>query len=222
MEAFLAGSFALQECHRGRVALAVRALDHFEWAILNSPHARALFYMQAMHAALHVEDDAAIARLSDALQRLWPDAFMTRFYAASGLRFLGRMTEAIPALEALARERPDLSATHVTLGAAYATSGRHEDAARAFEEAIAFSPESAIAMRGLGIALRKLGRPDEAVKVLREAVSLATRGAALPRESRGGAVRGRRRRGRASPSTASPCASARRTLGRSGMGSPRG
>jgi tetratricopeptide (TPR) repeat protein len=174
LEAFLAGTFALQEHHRGRVALDARALGHFEWAILNSPHARALFYMQAMHAALHVEDAATIARLSGALQRLWPEAFMTRFYAASGLRFLGAMDDAIRLLEGLARERPDLPTTLVTLGAAYASSGRHEDSARAYAQAVARSPMSAAARRGLGLARLRLERPAEAVTVLREAVSLAT------------------------------------------------
>lgn len=175
LAAFLAGTRALDAVHGGRRSVRYEALEHFERAIRLSRHARALYYFEAMHAAIHTEDKKTIGRFRDALLHLWPGSLMTRFYASSTLRYEGKLEEAARELEALAREHPEVSVIWIALGTTLGSLDREAEAAAALRKALAITPDSPAALRGLGRSLLALGDALGAVKELRQAARLSPR-----------------------------------------------
>jgi tetratricopeptide (TPR) repeat protein len=175
LECFLAGSRHMARGHRGEWREFPAALREFEMAILRSPRARALYYLEAAHAATHVEDPEAIARLVSALEQLWPSSPRSRFYSAVGRIVAGDPAGALPHLEDLVREHPAMIDARRALGYCLLALGRPAESAAAFRVVLAAQPDSSAARRGLGRALLADGDAQGAVVELRAAARIVPR-----------------------------------------------
>ncbi|UCG63464.1 MAG: fused MFS/spermidine synthase [Deltaproteobacteria bacterium] len=96
--------------------------------------------------------------------------------AYSGLGFallaMGKVDEAIQALQRAASLSPFDFAARNNLGAAFARLGRYEEAIAHFSEAVRIKPKEAEVRYNLGAALVRLGRYEEAVSHLSEALRI--------------------------------------------------
>ncbi len=84
----------------------------------------------------------------------------------------GRLSEAIPYLEAAVRIDPDSPPAHTDLGSALAKAGRLPEAITQFQEAILLAPDAPIPHNNLGSALTEAGRLPEAIAEFQTALRL--------------------------------------------------
>ena len=84
----------------------------------------------------------------------------------------GRLSEAIPYLEAAVRIDPDSAPAHTDLGSALARTGHLAEAIAQFEEAILLEPDAPIPHNNLGSALTEAGRLPEAIAEFQTALRL--------------------------------------------------
>jgi protein O-mannosyl-transferase len=84
----------------------------------------------------------------------------------------GRLSEAIPYLQAAVRIDPDSPPAHTDLGSALARSGRLPAAITQFEDAIRLDPNAPIPHNNLGSALAQSGRVPEAIAEFQTALRL--------------------------------------------------
>ncbi|MFZ2021706.1 MAG: tetratricopeptide repeat protein [Terracidiphilus sp.] len=84
----------------------------------------------------------------------------------------GRLSEALPYLEAAARIDPDSPPAHTDLGSALARTGRLPEAIAQFQAAIRLAPDSPIPHNNLGSAFIEAGRLPEAIAEFHTALRL--------------------------------------------------
>ncbi len=84
----------------------------------------------------------------------------------------GRLSEALPYLEAAVRIDPGSVPAHTDLGSALARSGRLPEAIAQFEDAIELAPDAPIPHNNLGSALTQAGRLPEAIDEFQTALRL--------------------------------------------------
>ena len=84
----------------------------------------------------------------------------------------GRLSEAIPYLEAAVRIDPDSPPAHTDLGSALARTGNLSGAIAQFEAAILLAPDAPIPHNDLGSALTEAGRVPEAIAEFQTALRL--------------------------------------------------
>jgi len=82
----------------------------------------------------------------------------------------GRIREALPLLESIARVRTDDAEVAYNLGIAYSELGRFEDAIMRLKKAVALRPAYSHAWTGIGVAYQRLGKSQEALAALHKAV----------------------------------------------------
>lgn len=126
--------------------------------------------------ALIQADTAQALQTYEAAIRIYPDHLKTNGdvnggYGSALLR-LGRVAEAIEALERAVALRPRIKGVHYNLGLAYVKEGRLEDAEVAYRRELALNEGSAPAYNGLSFVLRKQDRFEEAMAAADEAIRL--------------------------------------------------
>jgi Flp pilus assembly protein TadD len=84
----------------------------------------------------------------------------------------GKIREAIPLLEQLARGRPQDTELLYNLGIAYSEIGEYQQAVMALKRAIEHDPQHPNALVGLGVAYQRLGQSDQAEAFLRRAIDV--------------------------------------------------
>jgi tetratricopeptide (TPR) repeat protein len=82
----------------------------------------------------------------------------------------GRIKEAMPYLEALAKADPDDVQTLYNLGIAYSELGQYDEAIIRLKRAVQLDPKHAHAWTGIGVAYQRMGRRDQALEPMRRAV----------------------------------------------------
>lgn len=84
----------------------------------------------------------------------------------------GKLNEALPYGEALAKEFPEVSLIRNLLGAVNFSLGRVDEAVEDYRRALEIKPDYAQAQNNLGIALHQLGKHEEAVESYRKSLEL--------------------------------------------------
>lgn len=84
----------------------------------------------------------------------------------------GRIQEAVPYLESMARTEPDNVAVLYNLGIAYSELSRYDEAVAQLKRAVQLNPGHVHAWTGLGVALMRMGKRDEALEPTQKAVDL--------------------------------------------------
>lgn len=83
----------------------------------------------------------------------------------------GRIQDAIPLLEALAKGDPDNSDVLYNLGLAYSETGEPDQAVIKLKRLVSLEPMHARAWTAIGVAYKKMGKPDQAMEAMRQAVA---------------------------------------------------
>lgn len=103
---------------------------------------------------------------------LFPTSVQGPLDLALGMLRGGKIKEALPILESLARQRKDDSELFYNLGIAYSEIGEYHDAVMRLKRCIDIDPRHANALIGLGVAYQRLGQSELAIAHLRRAVDL--------------------------------------------------
>lgn len=82
----------------------------------------------------------------------------------------GRIKEAVPYLEALAKADPNNVQTLYNLGIAYSELGQYDEAIIRLKRAVQLDPRHAHAWTGIGVAYQRMGRRDQALEPMQRAV----------------------------------------------------
>lgn len=82
----------------------------------------------------------------------------------------GRIKEAVPYLEALAKVEPDRVQVLYNLGIAYSELGQYDEAVIRLKRAVQLDPTHAHAWTGIGVAYQRMGKRDLALEPMQKAV----------------------------------------------------
>jgi Flp pilus assembly protein TadD len=82
----------------------------------------------------------------------------------------GRIKEAVPYLEALAKVDPDNVQVLYNLGIAYSELGQYDEAIIRLKRAVRLKPDHAHAWSGIGVAYQRIGKPALALEAMQKAV----------------------------------------------------
>jgi tetratricopeptide (TPR) repeat protein len=82
----------------------------------------------------------------------------------------GRIKEAVPYLEALAKADPENVQVLYNLGIAYSELGQFDEAVIRLKRAVALSPKHAHAWTGIGVAYQRMGKRAQALEPMQKAV----------------------------------------------------
>lgn len=108
---------------------------------------------------------------ADAILEVHPRDARTNYLRAVTLRHLGRHTEAVELLRALAKGTRDVAVIHQELGRALHAVGRIDDAIEALREAVRIDPGLAGSWKLLGESLHAEGDAAEASEALHQAMA---------------------------------------------------
>ena len=108
---------------------------------------------------------------ADAILEVHPRDARTNYLRAVTLRHLGRHTEAVELLRALAKGTRDVAVIHQELGRALHAVGRIDDAIEALREAVRIEPGLAGSWKLLGESLHAEGDAAEASEALHQAMA---------------------------------------------------
>jgi tetratricopeptide (TPR) repeat protein len=82
----------------------------------------------------------------------------------------GRIKEAVPFLEVLAKVDPDNAQVLYNLGIAYSELGQYDEAIIRLKRAVRLKPDHAHAWTGIGVAYQRMGKPALALEPMQKAV----------------------------------------------------
>lgn len=85
----------------------------------------------------------------------------------------GRIREAVPFLEVLAKVSPDNVDVLFNLGVAYSELGQYDEAIIRLKRAVQLDPKHAHAWTAIGVAYQRMGKPEQALEPMRRAVEAA-------------------------------------------------
>jgi protein O-mannosyl-transferase len=108
-----------------------------------------------------------------------PDDSIAHNNLGGQLLYVGRVREAIPALETALQIDPKHTGARINLGTALMRMGRTKDAISQFQQVVALHPDFVPGRCNLGIALGKVGRPQEAIEQFQSALKLDRNNAAV-------------------------------------------
>jgi Flp pilus assembly protein TadD len=145
-------------------------------------------YAGGGHRALISVDDEAIDVFA------YPDRVDDPLSLALQMLNGGKIREAIPLLEQIARSRPKDAELLYNLGIAYSEIGELQQAVMRLKRAVDINPQHGNALVGIGVAYERMGQSDQAEAFLRRAVdaqpgnpyALRNLGAVLARNDRPG------------------------------------
>lgn len=82
----------------------------------------------------------------------------------------GRIADAVPYLEAMAKSTPDNVQVLFNLGIAYSELGQFDEAVIRLKRAVKLDPANAHAWTGIGVAYQRMGKPELALEPAKNAV----------------------------------------------------
>ena len=147
-----------------------RALEYLELAIEMSPRARLHFHHTAVWVAGEIPDAAAVHRLKQSIETLWPNHPNTAFITGQALSKVDPAA-AVAALERYVDERTD-TAFFQNLGLAYGLNDQNTKAIEAFDRALEIQPDNPYALGSKAETHYQLGQYPEAIEAARRALEL--------------------------------------------------
>ncbi len=85
----------------------------------------------------------------------------------------GRIREAVPFLEAMAKNEPNNAQVLYNLGISYSELGQFDEAIIRLKRAVQIEPGHGHAWTGIGVAYERMGKRDQALEALQQAVEVA-------------------------------------------------